>query len=189
MSDQTRLIERLGLACMIAAILSGVLQGLWEMAHPILVTESTFAASSSAFQRWGYGILAVVKSAGFLAGLFGLLMAATNRGLALRIFMGVAVMGGVFFAAVWLVIAVNGKFTFAYVLGGMWYQMIAPVVLGIAALVRRRVAWWIGVCAIVVGLLNTQIFVRFVPAVALIVQGIIWLVLGFTVYISQRRAR
>lgn len=187
MSDQTRLIERLGLACMIAAILSGVLQGLWEMAHPILISESTFA-SSSAVQRWGYGLLAVVKSTGFLAGLFGLLMAATNRGLALRIFMGLAVMGGVFFAAVWLVMAVNGKFTLAYVLGGLWYQMIAPVVLGIAALVKRRVAWWISVWAIVVGLLNTQIFGRFGPAMALLVQGLIWLILGFTVYISQRRA-
>jgi hypothetical protein len=187
MSDQKRLIERLGLACMIAAILSGVLQGLWEMAHPILVAQSTFA-SSSTVQRWGYGILAVVKSAGFLAGLFGLMMAATNRGLALRIFMGLAVMGGVFFAAVWLVIAANGKFTFADVLGGMWYQMIAPVVLGIVALARRRVAWWIGVWAIIVGLLNTQIFGWFGPAMALIVQGVIWLVLGFTVYISPRRA-
>jgi hypothetical protein len=67
-----------------------------------------------------------IKSAGFLAGLFGLFIAATKRGWILKIFMGLAVMGGVFFAAVWLVIAATGQFTLVYVLGEMWYQMIAP---------------------------------------------------------------
>lgn len=172
---------------MMAAILSGILQGLWEMAHQILITDSTFA-SASATQRWGYGIIAVIKSVGFLAGLFGLFIAGTGRGWILRIFMGLAVMGGVFFAAVWLVIAASKQFTFVYVLGGMWYQMIAPVALGVASLRTHRIAWWIGAWSIVVGILNSQIFMLLKADMALLVQGLIWLVLGYMVYISRHRA-
>jgi hypothetical protein len=36
--------------------------------------------------------------------------------------------------------------------------MIAPVALGIASLHARRIEWWKGVWAIVVGVLNSQIF-------------------------------
>jgi hypothetical protein len=187
MNVQARLIARLGLACIVAAILSGILQGLWEMAHPILITENTFAAAS-AEQRWGYGLSSLIKSAGFLAGLFGLYMVATKQGWILKIFMGLAVMGGVFFAAVWLVMAATTHFTLVYVLGGLWYQMIAPVALGIAALRTQRVVWWIGVYAIVVGILNSQIFTLFKPDKALVVQGIIWLILGYLVYASRSRA-
>lgn len=184
MNVQARLVERLGLACIVAAILSGILQGLWEMAHPILITENAFAAASAA-QRWGYGIFSVIKSAGFLAGLFGLFLVATKQGRIVKIFMGLAVMGGVFFAAVWLVMAANTKFSYVYVLGGMWYQMIAPVALGIAALHARRVAWWVGVYAIVVGILNSQIFMLFKADMALVVQGVVWLILGYLVYASR----
>lgn len=187
MNVHVRLVGQLALACIVAAILSGILQGLWEMAHPILITESAFAAASAA-QRWCYGIFSVIKSAGFLAGLFGLLMVATRQGWILKIFMGLAVLGGVFFAAVWLVMAATTHFTLVYVLGGMWYQMIAPVALGIAALHARRVAWWIGVYAIVVGIVNSQIFTLLKPDMALMVQGIVWLVLGYLVYASRGRA-
>jgi hypothetical protein len=185
MAAQAKLVGRLGLACMAAAVLSGILQGLWERADPILITESAFA-SASATQRWSYGILSVIKSAGFLAGLFGLYLSATKPHWILRIFMGLAVLGGVFFAAVWLVIAANGKFTFMYVLGGMWYQMIAPAVLGVAALITRRVAWWIGVYSIIVGVLNSQIFMLLKADMALLVQGVLWLILGYLVYLSRR---
>jgi len=187
MSVQARLVERLGLACMAAAILSGVLQGLWEMARPILVTADTFAVAPAA-QRWGYAAMSSIKSAGFLAGLFGLYIAATNRGWVLKIFMGLAVLGGAFFAAVWLVIAATAQPTIVYVLGGAWYQMIAPVALGIAALRARRVAWWLSAWAIVVGVLNSQIFVRLGPGVALLVQGVIWLILGYMIYTPRSRA-
>ena len=187
MSVRARLIARLGWACIVAAILSGVLQGVWEMAHPILTTCDTFAAASTA-QRWGYGISSVIKAAGFLAGLCGLFLVATKQGRILKIFMGLAVMGGVFFAAVWLVMAATAHFTLAYVLGGMWYQMIAPVALGVAALHARRVAWWVGVYAIVVGVLNSQMFMLFKPDMALVVQGVVWLILGYLVYASRSRA-
>jgi hypothetical protein len=187
MNVQARLIARLGLVCIVAAILSGILQGLWEMAHPILITANTFATASAA-QRWGYGLFSVIKSVGFLAGLFGLFIVATKQGRIVKIFMGLAVMGGVFFAAVWLVMAATTHFTLVYVLGGMWYQMIAPMALGIAALHARRVAWWVGVHAIILGILNSQIFMLFKSDTALIVQGIIWLIFGYLVYASRSRA-
>lgn len=187
MTEQPQTITPLALACIAAAILSGVLQGLWEMAHPILTSESAFAAAP-ATQLWGYGLLSVVKSVGFCAGLFGLLLIATGRGCILDIFLNLALLGGVFFSAVWLYMAATGRFTLIYVFGGMWYQMIAPVALGIAALRRRRVAWWVGAYSIVVGVLNSQIFMRLSPDMALIIQGIIWLILGCMLYIFRGRA-
>jgi hypothetical protein len=188
MTDQARLVARLGWACMAAALLSGILQGLWELAHPILITDATFAAAAGT-QRWGYGLLAVIKSAGFYAGLFGLFLIATERGRILNLFLKLALLGGVFFAAVWLYMAATGHITLLYVLGGMWYQMIAPVALGIATLRRRRIAWWVGVYAIAVGILNSQIFMRLKPGLALLVQGVIWLIFGFMVYTFRSRAQ
>ncbi len=187
MSVEERLVARLSLTCMAAAILSGIVQGLWEMQRPILITSSTFASASAA-QRWGYGLLSAIKSVGFLAGLLALFLVATERGRILKIVMGLAVVGGVFFAAVWLVMAATKQFTLVYVLGGVWYQMIAPVALGIAALRARRLAWWAGAWAIAVGILNSQAFGLLRTDIALMVQGVIWLILGYVVYISRPRA-
>ena len=187
MNAPIRLVGRLGLACMAAAVLSGILQGLWEMAHPIVVSAGTFA-SASATQRWGYATLSVIKSLGFLAGLFGLFIVATKRGWIVKIFMGLALLGAVFFAVVWIVMAATAQHTIMYVLGGMWYQMIAPVALGIASLRTHRITLLASLWVIVVGILNSQIFVRLKPEIALIVQGIIWLILGYVVYVSRSRA-
>ena len=187
-STRTRnLIARLGVACMTAALLSGVLKSFWELSRPLLNDLQAFASAPPA-QIWGHAILEVIKPAGFLAGLFGFYLCATKRGLATKLFMALAVFGGVFYASVWLWIAATIHFTIIYVLGGMWYQMIAPVALGIAALFARRVPWWNGVWAIIVGVLNAQIFPLLGPARALFVQGIIWLVFGYLVYNLRRRA-
>jgi hypothetical protein len=175
------LIAWLGLSCMAAALLSGILKGLWELSRPILAGPQTFA-SASPVQLWTYGILEVIKSAGFLAGLYGFYLCATKRGLVVKLFMGLAVLGGVFFAVVWMWMVVTTRFTIAYVLGGMWYQMIAPVVLGVAALFARRISWWGGAWAIVVGVLNSQIFPLLGPGRAMVVQGVIWLAFGWLVY-------
>ena len=187
MTEQARSVAALGLACMVAAILSGILQGVWEMAQPILVTDTT-VASAPAAQLWGYGLLAVIKSAGFCAGLYGFFLAATRRGRLLVVLLILAVLGGLFFAGVLLYTAATGRFTIVYVLGGLWYQWIAPAALGIAALHARRVPWWAGVYAIVVGLLNSVIFMWLKPATALLVQGIIWLIFGYVVYAFRNRA-
>jgi hypothetical protein len=180
------LIIRLGLCCMAAALLSGVLKSFWEMARPILNDRETFASVPPA-QLWAHALLEVIKPAGFLAGLFGFYLCATKRGLATKLFMALAVFGAVFYASVWLWIAATIHFTIIYVLGGMWYQMIAPVALGVAALFAHRVPWWNGAWAIVVGVLNAQIFPLLGPAKALFVQGIIWLVFGYMVYRLGRR--
>ncbi len=181
------LIAELGLSCMAAALLSGILKGLWELSRPILVDPQTFASASPA-QLWGYGILEVIKSAGFPAGLYGFYLCATKRGIVTKIFMGLAVLGGLFFAAVWMWMAVTTRLTIVYVLGGMWYQMVAPVALGIAALFARRVSWWLGVWAIVLGILNSQIFPLLGPGKAMLAQGVIWLAFGYVVYSLRRRS-
>ena len=170
---------------MVAALLSGVLQGVWELAQPILTNPQTFA-STAPVQLWSHSLLEVIKTAGFLAGLFGFYLRATRRGPVMKVFMGLAVAGGLFYAGVWLWLAATTRFTIVYVLGGMWYQMVAPVALGIAALFARRIFWANGAWAIIVGVLNSQIFPLLGPARALIVQGVIWLVFGYIVY--ARRA-
>ena len=181
------LIAWLGLSCMAAALLSSVLNSIWELARPILADPQTFASAPPA-QLWGHSILEVIKSAGFLAGLFGFYICATKHGPVTKVFMVLAVLGGIFYAGVWVWLAAATRFTQIYVLGGMWYQMIAPVALGVAALFARRVSWWKGAWAIVVGVVNSQIFPLLGPAKALFVQGIIWLVFGYLVYGFRRRA-
>jgi hypothetical protein len=179
-------IAWLGLYCMAAAILSGILKGVWEIARPILVDPQVFV-SAPPVQRLIHSLLEVVKAAGFLAGLFGFYISATRRGKVTKVFMTLAVLGGIFYAGVWMWLTVATRFTLMYVLGGMWYQMIAPVALGIAALFARRIAWWKAVWAIVVGVVNSQIFPLLGPGRALLVQGIIWLIFGYLVYSLRAR--
>ena len=183
--QRRNLIAWLGFSSMAAALLSGILKGLWELWRRILVGPQTFASASPA-QLWGYGILEVIKSTGLLAGLYGFYVCATERDPVVKLFMGLAVLGGVFFAVVWMWMAVTTRFTIVYVLGGMWYQMIAPVALGVAALFARRISWWGGAWAIVVGILNSQIFPLLGPGRAMLVQGVIWLAFGWIVYSFRR---
>jgi hypothetical protein len=167
-------------------LLSGVLKGFWELSRPILSDPQALALAPPA-QLWSYGILEVIKSAGFIAGLYGFYLCATKRGVVVKIFMALAVLGGLFFAAVWMWIAATTHFTIVYVLGGMWFQWFAPIALGIAALFARRIAWWGAVWTIVVGILNAQIFPLLGPAKAMIVQGVIWLAFGWLVYSLRAR--
>lgn len=181
LQQRRSLIAWLGLSCMAAALLSGILKGLWELSRPMLDSPQTLASTSPALV-WTYCILEVGKAGGLLAGLYGFYLCATKRGWVVKIFMGLALLGGLFFAAVWMWIAATTHVTIVYVLGGLWFQWIAPVVLGAAALFARRIPWWGGAWAIVVGLLNAQIFPLLGPARALIVQGVIWLAFGWLVY-------
>jgi len=185
--EQSRtLIAWLGFSCMAAAILSGGLKGLWELSHPILDAPETLASAPPA-QLWAYGILEVIKSIGFVAGLYGFYLCATKRGLVVKIFMGLAVLGGLFFAVVWMWIAATTHLTIVYVLGGMWFQWFAPIALGVAALFARRISWWGGAWAIVLGILNAQIFPLLGPARAMIVQGVIWFAFGWLIYSLRGR--
>lgn len=182
-------VAQLGVACMLTALVTGVGVGVWELARPILTDQAGLDAAPRG-QLWVYGVMQLIKSAGFLAGLYGFYLYATRRGRVLTFFMGLAVAGGAFFSAMWLWIAASAHFTIIYVLGGMWYQMIAPVALGVAALFARRVAWWKAALVLVVGLMNMFIFALFSIAQASIIQGVIWLALGYVVYTCRgRRAR
>lgn len=180
-SETGNLIGWLGVSCMTAAILSGVLKGVWEIMNPILIDPATFAFANPT-QLWGYGLLEVVKSVGFLAGLFGFYLYATKRGLILNVLMGLAVLGAIFFAVVWMVMASSSRFTIMYVLGGVWYQVVAPIALGIAAIFARRIPGWQSVLPIVVGILNSQLFALLEPGPAMLAQGVIWLGFGYLVH-------
>lgn len=145
-------------------------------------TEPQLFAAHAPAQRWGHAVLELMKVAGFLAGLFGFFLLATKGGAVTKVFMALAVIGGIFYLAVWIWLAATARFTIVYVLGGMWYQMVAPVALGVAALSARRAPWWYGGWAIAVGVINSQIFPLLGPGRALVVQGIIWLVFGYMVH-------
>lgn len=186
-SGHSKTVARMGLACVAAALVSGVLNGLWEMTRPVMTPEEMFASASAA-QRWGFGLMALIKSAGFFAGLWGFYLAATRRGRVLKVFMALAAAGAFVFTAVWLWMAATGRFTLAYVLGGMWYQMVGPVALGVGALPARRVARWKGAWAIAVGVINSQLFAWLGPGPAQVVQGVIWMILGYVVYTSRAAA-
>src|SRR5437870_12412553 len=138
MAELKHHLRLLGGVCIIAAIVSGILKGAWEVARPILVDAQVFASAPPP-RLWAFALLEVIKSVGFFAGLFGFYQCATKRGPVVKVFMMLAALGAVFFAVVWLAMAATAHFTIIYVLGGMWYQMIAPLVLRSE---ERRVGKW-----------------------------------------------
>src|SRR5262249_58691481 len=115
--------------------------------------------------RGAYAGLQLVKSAGFLAGLLGFSRLTTHRGLVVRALLLLAALGAVWFAGVWCYMALVGHHTLIYVLGGLWYQWIAPMGLGLPALHARRRHWTYGTGAIALGLLNPLIFPPLPPAI------------------------
>jgi hypothetical protein len=169
-------VRTAGYLCVAAAILGGIGAGLWELLHPILQTDVALATAD--VQRWGNSALQVFKTIGFVAGLWGFATVATRRGRITRTVLTLAALGGAFYAAVFLWIAVSRHLTLLYVLGGLWYQWVAPVTIGIAALRARRVPNAVSIWVIIVGVLNAVIFGPLGPAVAQIVQGVIWLPIG-----------
>jgi hypothetical protein len=191
------LIRWLAIACIAAAILSSLLLGFCELARPVFGGARYRFNPVPPAQLWSYGILQAFKSVGFIAGLFGLFLVATRRGILLKIIMGMAVLGGTFHAFVWMMIAVTARDDAIYVFnrpigsdahsnGGLLFLSLAPVAIGVAALLTHRISRWKSIWAIIVGLLDTRIFGLFVPGTALIIEGVSWLVLGYIVYISRR---
>jgi hypothetical protein len=181
----TRNAASLGIACIVAALISGLGAGLWVLAQPSLASPTLFSSIPPA-QRWAYASLSLIKSVGLMAGLIGFARVATTLGNAVRTFLVLAALGAAWFAGVWLYCAYSGHITLVYVLGGLWYQWIAPIVLGIAALAAKRVSRAQCVWMIVVGVLNAVIFGPLGPAVAQIVQGLIWIPVGWFVIAPSR---
>ncbi|HEV8241575.1 MAG TPA: hypothetical protein VGS57_19590 [Thermoanaerobaculia bacterium] len=180
--------EALGVACILAALISGTGAGLWVLAEPGLGDPSRFATVPTV-QRWAYASLSLVKSIGFFAGLFGFARVATRFGAAIKTFLALAALGAAWFAGVWLYCAATGQITRVYVLGGLWYQWIAPIAVGIAAFGAGRVSRFQSAWTVAVGLINAVIFGPLGPAVAQIVQGVVWLPIGwFVLNPSLRRA-
>jgi len=87
----------LGVACMAAALLSALVLGVWEHTHPFF-GHARYLVIAPALQRWVYAAVQSLKALGFLAGLFGFFFVATRRGVLLKIIMGLATVGALFFA-------------------------------------------------------------------------------------------
>jgi len=196
---EVRLVGRLGFVCMAAAILSGLLLGSWEMARPVFGGARYTLNPASPAQLWSYGVLQAFKSVGFVSGLFGFFLVATQRGSLLKVIMSLAALGGTFYAVVWIMIAVTARGDAIYVLnrpigsdahsnGGFLFLWIVPIAIGVEALFARRIPRWKSIWVIFVGLLGPRIFGLFAPGVAMVIEGVIWLALGYIVYISRRGA-
>src|ERR687887_95470 len=100
---QLRPIKTLGVVCMSTALVASVVLGVWELAHPVFGGAGRYTLTPvSALQLWGYGILQAVKPVGFVAGLAGVYLAATRHTLLLKTTLGLAVAGGLWYAAVWI---------------------------------------------------------------------------------------
>src|ERR1043166_2367840 len=132
----------LGAACIGAAILSACVLGAWEHVHPFF-GHARYQVLAPPLQRWAYAAVQTLKAFGFLAGLFGFFLGATRRGVILKIIMGLATAGAIFFAVVWIMIAVTARDDAIYILrhpigsdihsnGGAFLLWLAPIALGIA---------------------------------------------------------
>jgi hypothetical protein len=188
----------LGVACMAAALLSAFVLGASEHAHPFF-GRARYQVLALPLQRWAYAAVQTLKAFGFLAGLFGFFLAATRRGVILKIIMALATVGAIFFGFVWIMIAVTARDDAIYIWrhpigsdlhsnGGAFFLWLAPIALGIAALFANRISRWWSVWPIITGLVGFRIFGLFTPGVALIVEGFIWLVLGLIVYLHSGSA-
>jgi hypothetical protein len=186
------LIKWLAFSCMLAAIFSSLSLAVWEHWQPFF-GHTRYQVVAPAVQRWSYAILQCVKSVGFLAGLLGFFLVATRRGILLKIIMGLAALGGTFYAIVWIMIALAARDDAIYLFkhpigsdahsnGGALFLWLAPIALGVAALSAHRISRWKSMWAILAGLLGSQIFGLLEPRVALMIEGAIWLVFGYIVH-------
>ena len=197
---QLRPIKTLGLVCIGTALLASVALGVWELAHPVFGGAGRYTLTpASSLQLWGYGILQALKPVGFVAGLAGVYLAATRHTLLLKTTLGLAVAGGLWYAAVWIMIAATGRDDAIYIVGrpvgsdahtngGMLFLWFAPIVLGVAALLARRIPPWQATWLIGTGVLGSFLFGFFPAGVALLLEGILWLTVGAIVYTAERGA-
>jgi len=185
----------LGVACIAASLLSAIVLGMWEHAHPFF-GHARYLVVAPPLQRWVYAAVQSLKAFGFLAGLLGFFFVATRRGVILKIIMGLATVGAIFFAFVWIMIAVNDRDDAIYIAGhpigsdmhsngGALFLWLAPLAFGIAGLFAKRISRWHSAWPIIMGLVGFRIFGLFPPGIALIVEGFVWLVFGYIVYVHS----
>jgi hypothetical protein len=193
------LIRVLGSTCVAIAVVSGLLLGLWELVQPVFGHGRYTINPVSAMHLWTFCILQAVKPLGFISGLLGLFFGATRHGVLLRLIVALAAGGGAFYATVWIMIAVARRDDAIYIghraigsdahtNGGILFLCVAPIAIGIAALVAHRIARWKSAWVIATGLLDSQIFGLLAPGAALMIEGVLWLVVGRMVVAADRPA-
>jgi len=181
------------------AMLSSVVLGLLDLVHPVFAGGRYTLTPASPLQLWAYGFLQVVKPLGFLCGLYGLFLTGTRRGPLVKLILGFATVGGAWYAVVWIMIAITQRDDAIYVgtraigsdahsNGGLLFLWLAPSVIGVATLLAGRIARWQAVWVVAVGVVGSQLFGLLKPGLALMVEGILWLGLGWIVYASRRGA-
>lgn len=183
-----------GILCAGTALISAALLGGLETWHPVFSGVARYALTpASPAQLWVYAIVQAMKAATFTGALAALLVVATRRGPIATGVVGLAALGAVFFAFVWVMIAVTGRDDAVYIAGhaigsdgrsngGLFAFWIAPIVLGISALRAHRIPGWQATWIIVTGVAGARLFGMFPVSIALIIEGVLWLVVGTIVY-------
>ena len=192
---QANKLRWLGVACIVTAVLSGLCLGTWEHVSPFF-GHARYQVAAPPLQRFVHAFLQTLKAFGFLAGLIGFFLVATRQGLILKITLGLATLGAIFYSIVWIVLAMTARDDAIYIFrrpigsdihsnGGAFFLWLAPIVLGVAALFAHRISRWRSIWPIIVGLAGLRIFGIFPTGVALIIEGIIWAIFGAIVYLSS----
>lgn len=138
-------LRRLGLVGIAVGAL-GVALGIWEFLMPVLANYSAaltppvpdFNPAAPHWQRVGVGLFHLLKSLGFLSVLYGVFCLGTRRGWLLWLAMATATAGALWYGGYWVWMTNTGKFSFAFVPGGLWYQWVAPLALGIGVLRAKK---------------------------------------------------
>lgn len=171
----------------------GATLGLLEYLAPVLANYPSslatpapqFNPAGPVWQRVAVGFGHLIKSLGFLTVLYGLFIAGTRKGLLLWLVMLAATAGALWYGGYWVWMTNTGQFSFGFVAGGLWYQWVAPIALGIGVLVTRKLAMSLGILLIVTGLINSIIYV-FGAAGGQIVQGTLWCLIGWAIYRAEQ---
>jgi len=173
----------------------GCALGMLEFLAPVLANYPNslgtptpeFNHAAPDWQRVLVGFGHLLKSLAFLSVLYGVFFAGTRKGRLLWLAMAAATAGALWYGGYWVWMTNTGHFSFAFVAGGLWYQWVAPLALGIGVLRAKKLAKGLGLLLIATGLINSFIVV-FGAAGGQIVQGTLWFFIGWTIYRGARKA-
>lgn len=187
-------LRTLGLICLAVGVF-GCALGILEFLAPVLANYPSslgtptpeFNHAAPEWQRVLVGFGHLLKSVAFLSVLYGVFFAGTRKGRLLWLAMAAATAGALWYGGYWVWMTITGQFSFAFVPGGLWYQWVAPVALGIGVLRARKLTKRLAILFIVTGLINSVIFV-FGAAGGQVVQGTLWFLLGGSIYSAERNS-
>lgn len=181
-------LRTLGLVGLAVGLLGAAL-GLLEYLAPVLANYSgslakptpEFNHAAPVWERVLVGLGQLLKSLAFLTVLYGVFFAGTRQGRFLWLVMLAATAGALWYGGYWVWMTSTGQFSFLYVRGGLWFQWVAPVALGIGVLRAQKLAQPLGILLIATGLINSVVF-AFGAAGGQIVQGALWFLIGWSLY-------